>query len=301
MKHLLTLPKLCVVLFLGLISFSFVSSISGYNQSFVQISTVKNGADQYKLVYMQRGASGKRIKAKYFAANDPYNNTTVPNRYRNWKSSGKQIICATSGTYMDNLTASRATPVGLTIDNGVVVNRSLANFDGLVIVYATGGVVATNLEDKNLTVQGGSISGIPLDIRGNAYHREQFIKWCEDNEATVFQTHMLAYKNQLKISSYNSSKDSRERRFLVVGTDENGQVVHCIIHSPQYTTLYEGSKRALSFMNDFKDMNVIFMVNLDTGAQDFFDLYNSDGTLNNTITGQKSVNDTRNMLVYYYE
>lgn len=270
-----------------------------YDNQFVKISTVKHKSHSYKVIYMDRGSSEKKIKAKYFAAKD-FNGTTVPNRYSSW-SNGKNIICVTSGTYMNTYDPLSAQPVGLTVDNGVVVNRHIADFDGLVIVYATGGVVATNLEDKNLTVQGGNISGVPLDLKGNSYHLSEFLKWSKEYEATVFQTHLLAYKNELKISSYNSSPDSRERRFLAVGYDEDRNVVHCVVHSPEHTTLYEGSKRVLKFLNEFKEMEVIWMINLDTGAQNVFSLFNEDGEINNTIRGTLSIDDAINLLVYYYQ
>lgn len=291
--------KLILLVLTVSIGLSFVINKANYDDDYVQISTVKHRGYEYKVVYMERGASNKRIKAKYFAAKD-FNGNLVPDRYKNW-ALNRDIICVTSGTYMSDCDARYAKPVGLTIDNGILVNKELADFDGLVIVYATGGIVATNLEDKDLTVQGGNISGIKLDIRGNAYQREKFIKWCEEREATVFQTHLLVYKNQIKISSTNSSTAKRERRFLAVGYDDDGQLVHCIVHSPEYTTLYEGTKRVLNFLNEFKEMNVIFMINLDTGCQNIFNLYNSDGSLNSTIEGTTSIDNAANLLVYYYE
>ena len=279
--------------------FVFLQSFAQYSNQFVKTSTVKHKGFSYKVIYMDRGLSGKKINAKYFAAKD-LNGSSVPNRFNNW-SKGKNIICVTSGTYMDNFDSKLARPVGLTVDNGIVVNKGIADFDGLVIVYATGGVVATNLKDKNLTVQGGSISGISLDIKGNAYHLNEFLKWSEENGATVFQTHLLVYKNTLKISSYNSSSKSQERRFLAVGNDAEGNLVHCIVHSPEYTTLYEGSKRALNFLNEFKEMNVTWMINLEEGAQDVFSLYDSDGKINPTIKGKLTVSEAINLLVYYYQ
>jgi hypothetical protein len=127
------------------------------------------------------------------------------------------------------------------------------------------------------------------------------LKWCEDNEATVFQTHLLVYKNNLKISSYNSNQDSRERRFLAVGNDAEGKLVHCVVHSPGYTTLYEGSKRTLNFLNEFKEMNVMWMINLDTGAQDVCEAYDSNGKLNQKIISREPLSKAINLLVYYYQ
>lgn len=287
------------IIAISIISLSFGYKYLNYDDDYVQISTVKYQGHKYNVIYMDRGGSGNRIKAKYFAAKDPSYGTSVPKRYSNW-SDNKNIICVTSGTYMDSY-SSDAKPVGLTVDNGIVVNSSIADFDGLVIVYATGGVVATNLEDANLKVQGGEISGIKLDLKNNSYHKTKFLEWCKDNEATVFQTHLLAYKNKIKVSAYNSSSDSRERRFLAVGTDDDGNVIHCIVHSPEYTTLYEGTKRVLNFLNSFKEMNVIFMINLDTGAQDVFELYDKFGNIKPEIKGSKDISTAVNLLVYYYE
>ncbi len=276
-----------------------LQSNAQYEKQYVKISTITNNGFSYKVIYMDRGLSGKKINAKYFAAKD-LNGSSVPNRFYNW-SKGKNIICVTNGAYMDNYDSKFAGPVGLTVDNGIIVNKRIANFDGLVIIYASGGIIATNLKDKNLTVQGGSISGIPLDLKGNAYHFNEFLKWCEENGATVFQTHLLVYKNNLKISSFNSDTSSRERRFLVVGKDAEGNLVHCIIHSPQYTNLFEGSKRTLNFLNEFKEMNVLWMINLEEGSQDVFSLYDSDGKINSSIKGRTQISDALNLLVYYYQ
>lgn len=296
------LKTLCLIV-LTAIGFSFINSTNSYDKNYVQISTVRYEGNAYNVIYMDRGGSNKRIKAKYFAAAD-FNGNSVADRYYKW-AKGKNIICASSGTYMNSFDVTKAgtKTEGLTVDNGILVNKELktAVMDALVIVYATGGVVATDLKEKNLKVQGGNISGIPLDLRGNSLHKNGFITWSQDNQATVFQTHLLAYDNKLKVSSYNSKKTERERRFLAVGKDEDGHLIHCIVHSTTHTSLYDGSNRVLNFLNNFKDMEVIFMVNLDTGAQDVLKVFNSDGSVRNDIKGALDIDKAANLLVYYYE
>ncbi|MBL0121149.1 MAG: hypothetical protein IPP89_19870 [Saprospiraceae bacterium] len=44
------------------------------------------------------------------------------------------MIMVSSAGYMDNY----GVPVGLTIDNGKLVNKNLGSTDGLIIVYPTG-------------------------------------------------------------------------------------------------------------------------------------------------------------------
>ncbi len=271
--------------------------ISNYDPEYVTVSTVQDVSSTYNVVYMRRSASGNRIKVKYFSSTDE-DGASVVQRFREW-SNGKDIICLSSGGYMDN----NQYPVGINVDNGNVVNRTLENFDGLVIVFATGGVVASNLKDADLTLQGGDIPpGKKLNIRNSAIDRSMFLNWCESQYATVFQTHLLAYKNQLKISGVNSNQTKRERRFLVVGKDkESNEVIHAIVHSHDVATLYEGAKRTLNFLNKYKNMEVTFMINLDPGAQDVFFLFDEDGELDNTIHGTKNLDEAANLLVYYYE
>ena len=273
-------------------------AVVGYDSSFVTTTTVGYSGSDYTMLWMKRGESNKKIKAKYFAAKDAYNGNSVPERFNSW-SRGKNVICFTSGTYMSDLTASKAGLIGLTVDNGTVVNNTVeSNLDALIIVYATGGVVASNLDDKNLKVTGSGLTGVELDIRGNAYHRQKFLKWAKENKATVFQTHLLAMNNVLKLYS-NGSKRVAERRFLAVGYDENGKVVHTIVHDPNPSTLYDASKKVLSFLTDFQEMNVIWMINLDTGAQNVFGLYDANGNKNSKIEGRVSISNSRNLLVYY--
>ena len=73
------------------------------------------------------------------------------------------------------------------------------------------------------------------------------------------------------------------------------------MHNPVHTTLYEGSRKVLQFLQEYKEMEVIFMINLDTGAQDVFELYNPDCTINATIRGQLKPSEAVNLLVYYFK
>lgn len=283
MKHLAISSILLIIC--G--SFMLIGSYNTYDPSYVEISTVKHHNEDYNVVFMSRRDG--HIKAKYFAAKD-FNGNDVPTRYQLW-SRGKNIICLTSAGYMDRF----YTPVGLTIDNGIKVNETLEDFDGLIIVYATGGVVASNLEEGNLTAQG--ISN-PLNLR-KPMDKQTFLNWASNNQATVFQTHLFVYRNQL-LPDINDHV-IRERRFLAVGTVGNDNVVHAVVNCPGQTTLKDGAERTLRFLNEYKGMNVTFMINLDPGAQNVFFLYDENGNLSPVIKGTEPLSSAANLLVYYYE
>lgn len=266
-----------------------------YSEDYVEISNVKHKNESYTVVTMLR--EGDHIKAKYFAAKD-YNDNSVYDRYLEWKKSNPKVVLFSSGTYFDN----SGNPQGLTIDNGVIVNQSLIydKMDALVIVYATGGVVVSNLKDGDLRIKINNVDRT-LDIRGNSKDLDDFIQWSVDQQATVFQTHLLVYKNQVKIDLNTSSKTSRERRFLAVGRNEDGKLVHAIVNSPTNSSLYDGTKKALEFLNSARQINITFMINLDTGAQNVFELHNSDCSTNSSIKGTLDPKEAVNLLTYYFK
>jgi hypothetical protein len=274
------------------------SSIAQYDPNFVSTSSVSLQNELYSTVKMSR--KGDHVKVKYFAAKE-YNGKSVYERLNSWRR-GKKIIAISSGTYMTDCQASVALPVGLCIDNGKVVNNVLLDkLDGLAIVYATGGMVASNLKNGDLTVTGSS-GKKTLDIR-NAFQRQEFIKWAEENSATVFQTHLFFYGNKLTIGA-NSSQEKRERRFLAVGRDDSGEVKHYMVNLSGANTLYQATLKVSKYLQEYEDVeNLIFLINLDTGCQDVFETYKPSGAIDSRkgFSGKAPITQATNLIVYYYE
>lgn len=281
--------------FLTLLFMCYVTAYAQYNSDLIEDESVIYKNVSYDVITMLRSKSNPSVHVKYFGARGQ-DGKSVSSRYQQWKS-GRNIICYSSAGYM-NLSQ---TPVGLCIDNGVIVNKTLEPWDGLVIVYATGGMVVSNLKNADLTVSGGNIPAeTKLDIRNNALHRKMFLDWAVSERATVFQTHLFVYKNVLDATINNSVK--RERRFLAVGTlQSSNDIAHVIVNSRDYVTLLEGAKRTYDFLNNKKGMNIIFMINLDPGMQDVFQYYDSKGVKSDFITGTIPLSDAANLLIYYYE
>jgi len=277
---------------------------NGYDGSYVDIKTLTVGKEPYGIVRLKR--SGNHVKVKYFASKD-LNNTSVYDRYQAW-ANNRSIIAYSSGTYMSDCNAAIAAPVGICIDQGVTVNDQLVekDLDGLVIVYATGGIVASNLKEGNLGITEAGGVRETLDIRRNAFDLAKFKKWARDQEATVFQTHLFAYKDQLLVNT-NGSPKLGQRRFLAVCKLDNGDVVHYLINLPTPATVYDGAKKAFDYLKNFEDVKeVTFMINLDTGCQDIFTLYDAKG---NEVTArhfqgdhaQTPLRNAANILAYYFE
>jgi hypothetical protein len=285
---------------LGILITILMVSIKSYAQYSPEY--VSSKIDYYngtKISVLNMSRKNERVKVKYFAARE--GNTSVYQRFLSWKN-GKNIIGYTSGTYMDACDASISRPVGLCIDNGNVVNNTLTyDLDGFVIVYATGGLVVSNLKDKDLTITYQDGTKRTVDIR-DQFGRTTFVGWANDMSATVFQTHLLVYKNQLRIKP-GSSRISN-RRFIMAGKDENGNIHYLVISTLANMSLYDASVTAYNYIRSNNILtDIIYMINVDPGCQDVYRLFSANGKVESGIefTGTQDVRNAANLVVYYYE
>ena len=286
-----------IILLIGFTMLSFCG-FAQYDARYVETSSTTMDREKYYIIKMSR--KDERVKVKYFAGKD-YNGTSVYKRFNEW-SRNKNIIAYSSGTYMDFCDPSIATPVGICLDNGNPVNTVIKdNLDGLAIVYATGGMVATNLKNGDLTITNSDKTSKKIDLR-NAFQRAEFFKWAKESEATVFQTHLFCFKNDLMVFS-NGSTIKQPRRFLAVGY-QSGVIKHIILNIPGNNTVYDASIKAVKFLKMEENIdNISFLINLDTGCQNVFQTRNADGTVDIRagFNGAEPLSTATNLIVYYYE
>lgn len=256
------------------------------NNDITLFNLSKNGSSYGQAIWMNRSASSKRIKAKYFASGNAYQ------AYLNWKK-GKDIILVSSGAYSEGWT-SHSSPIGLCVDNGRIVNRNIKNeMDGLVIVEAIGGVRVSDIDLGNLSLL--SINRKNVNPRKD---KITLLNWGASENATIFQTHLLAYDNQLRVGTNGSYKTS-SRRMLALAI-KNGEVMHIIFHIKRDVTLYEATKDINRTLKN-RGIYVVGILNLDTGGYDILKVYKDSGYAFSDISGTvNNVSDATNLLVYYY-
>jgi hypothetical protein len=278
------IPIIFILLLLGI-----QLNAQTYYNGLVEVSSYS----YYDLIKLNR--KDNHIKVKYFASQK--NGKSVVQRYNEW-AKGKKVIFVSSGTYTDDYSK----PVGLTLDDGNLVNNTFKpDCDGLVIVYATGGMVVSNLKNGDLTLVGGGIApGRKLDIRGNAWDLADFKTWCQSQSATVFQTHLLAFKNQ-SLVGYNCSQKNQERRALAVGYNSKGDLIHLLINYNKEINLNSFTSDALRIVKSTGDIqNLVYIVNLDRGSYDILSAFNESGYAL-SIKGEESIDIAVNLIAYYYE
>lgn len=281
-----------VVTYCFCISFSSAQTDEVYDMDFAEFKKKEYNGESFFVVRLKRNQM--RVRAKYFASQ--LNGKTVSERYLEW-SQNKNIICYSSGAYMSDLNATEANLVGLTIDYGEIVNEKieLGRLDGLVSVFPNGAIDIVNLKNGTVNFQ-GSGENKSFDMRG--YGINNFIQWAESQNLTIFQTHLLAYQNNVLLN-YNSSQTKRERRFLVLA-DKNGKKEHFIIHKPQAASLLDATNSVVGYLNN-KKYTIDALINLDTGAQNVFKFYLYDGVPSSKFEGTTPLTNARNLVVYYFE
>ncbi|MEA5260815.1 hypothetical protein VB264_23650 [Arcicella aquatica] len=276
--------------------------IDSFHHGEVNIYKLKQNYEDYgQVVWLNRSLT-KRIKVKYFASGDAYT------KYLDWKKSAttNKIILVCSGAYSTAFKKSdNSTPVGLTVDNGVIVNRSLQlQMDGLAIIYATGGIAVSNIEEKNLNV--GSPLNKTIDLN-NIFHRIEFLDWCVNEDATIFQTHLLGWKNYLNFNKTDADKANNRivsrRLFALVKDKISGNVQYVIFNITKDVKLWDASNEALSYIKNQRNMEVIALLNLDTGALDCLSTFDENGYELGYIKGNENKNfsETTNLIVFYRE
>ncbi|MFN8397197.1 MAG: hypothetical protein U0176_21415 [Bacteroidia bacterium] len=227
-----------------------------------------------------------RVRAKYFATGAVYS------KYQEWQPYN-DVVMVCSGAF----TSDYKTPMGLTIENGVLVNKLIdTKMDGLVIVYPNGGIAVSNLEDGNLRY------GTPETVANLRSYKDlnAFINWAEREQATVFQTQLLAYDNELKLDMDKARTGQAERRILVIAKNPLGEVLHIVYDITTSEHLGDVAPTLLRYAKMERGLQVVAMLNLDTGAENIMEVYNDYGYKLPDPTGSVPIANAINLIAWSY-
>lgn len=269
---------------------------SYYQDDVIIYKLEKDGNEYGQAIWLKR--HDKEIKTKYFASGD------APSRYKKWKEDTEtNVVSVCSGAYSNDYDPSNASPVGICVDNGDVVNRTFDNsMDAIVIVESVGGIRVSNIENKDLNIrlEGGYQK---IDVT-NPFDRNTLFKWAEDVNATIFQTHLFAWKNQiqLNINSANKANVNDSRRVLALAFNENSELYYILFNIQKNVDFGDVAYNTLTYLEEQKNMKeVIAIINLDAGAYDIFSIFDSYGNpLNNLEGTNDDIDDATNLLIFHY-
>jgi hypothetical protein len=247
----------------------------------------KNGKELGEAIWMHR----PQLKASYLA------HQNVSGRYRNFRK-GRRVVLATSGGFTNSLRQ----PEGLTVEQGNIVNAVLMpDRDGLVMVQPSGGIRILNLKRQEFFLPLGrkQVKKIGNPLQSLIAYSE-LLEWCRSTRATLFQTQLLAYSDQMLIQRSKATTNLRERRLLALMSDaRTGQTHHAIFNIKQSVNLAEISEEIFALIAD-RNKKVEAILNLDVGSYNILETYDERGRPIRGAWGPVSVSEATNLIVYYY-
>lgn len=227
-----------------------------------------------------------KLKVKYFASN-------AYERYEEWQDE-KKVLAACAGAFSDGWELD-SKPIGLTVDNGEVVNRVIDNaMDGLVLVteFAVDALDLDNLEAGIMQEDGEYIS---INPRKNVEDKNMMIMAAERDGWTIFQTQLIYSSSKNTITNLHYGKEA-ERRFLAI-CSKNGQKYNIIVNAPDDLHLNLSAKYAKEVLEK-AGFELSFLLNLDTGGKDIF-VVRIDNSLE--YLADDSLEEATNLIIYYVD
>jgi hypothetical protein len=233
------------------------------------------------------------LKAKYFAYKT--RRQSVFQRYRRWLQQKKRVVLVTSGGF----TNSYKQPEGLTVENGNIVNAVLMpERDGLVIIQKSGGMRVVDLRREVVKLPIGFGKNLALSPKKSLIDYSKLIKWCQKYKATLFQTQLLAYSDELLINIKKAKPQLRERRILTLARDKkNNQLHHIIFHITANSNLAVLSKEIYDMLTK-RGKKIEAMLNLDVGSYNILNVFDHKSRLLPALNAPISIRSATNLIVY---
>jgi hypothetical protein len=241
----------------------------------------RNGIEVGQAIWLQR----PYLKANYFA----YKN--VPQKYHEFSSKNK-VVLTTSGGFTNNFLQ----PEGFTTENGSIVNAVIMHDrHGLVMVKPDGGINVLNLRKESFLLPQGQTIENPLN---SLISYSKLLQWCQANHATIFQTQLLAFSNNLTINREKAKPQLRERRILALVSDpQTNEVHHVLFNFPNQQNLADISKEVFDILAS-RGKKIEAVLNLDVGAYNILNIFDDNGNVLNDIKGPVEVDRATNLIVY---
>jgi hypothetical protein len=231
------------------------------------------------------------MKATYFA----YQNVTA--KYRQWASANRKTVAlATTGGF----TNIYRKPEGLTVENGQIVNAVLMpDRDGLVIVHKSGGISVINLKRNAIKLSLGGQNVLTIE---NPLHSliaySKLLHWCKAQNATLFQTQLLAYSDALLIDVAKAKGQLRERRLLALVRDRNDSALHHVVFDiPDPHNLAIIAHDLFELLQS-RRKKVEALLNLDVGSYNILNVFDPAGKRLAKPLGPVSIDKATNLIIY---
>lgn len=269
---------------------NFYRSNDGYINSTYKLKDLQR--DEYigYVIWLKRANNMKGVKAKYIT----YLPNTAPSIRQKLKSFDKKRyskVLLTAGGFTNQFLQ----PEGLTADDGIIINSIISpTKDALVIFEKSGGIRVLDLTKNNLRLPNGQ----EINPRKSLSDYGKLVKWIKNEKLSVFQTQLLAYSDRLSIDELLAPKTKRERRILVLASNQKGQVFNIIFHIEKQYSLATISKIIFQTIKK-RHLKVEAMLNLDVGSYNILEVYDTNENRLSKPTAPTSKDKASNLIIFY--
>jgi len=239
-----------------------------------------------EVIWMKKGQD---LKSVYHigveAGKNPYQraSSSIPNQ---------AVILQTTAAYTGDYALN--TQLGIAMEQGRLKNKALAaQMDGLVLIWQNQ-VEVFNIRE--------SFFFQPLNQRielNDVYDRTRFLAWVEKNNGSLFQTHLLAFNQDLKIT--NVARDRVADRKLLVTLSKDGEEYFVLFHFARSIYLYDAAKMTLEYLTEKKNAEIHGIVNLDTGVHNVLELPEQAAHCAMGTLGKEHPQEAANLLTFFYQ
>lgn len=175
-------------------------------------------------------------------------------------------------------------PIGFTSYQGIIQNPILQDtWDGLLIVHQN------NLDVFNLAEQ--PTESILTNFEAYRRFRKNYVQ----KETGIFQLPLLVYKDSILFDAAKLSTKFRESRFFLKIRNSSGTKLLLTVDLDSYQLV---GQSILSLYTKLQNSGYLvdYMLMLDVGANNYFRVYDSDGTINRRYHGMIPSNKAQYIL-----
>jgi hypothetical protein len=124
------------------------------------------------------------------------------------------------------------------------------------------------------------------------------VSWAKANRATLFQTQLLAHKNQPLIEISKAPNQLRERRLLVMVSDANG-TLHNVIFSVNVNKNLAIITEEIFDVMRARNKKIEAILNFDVGSYNILRVMDVAGKEVAALRGPVSIYKATNLVVFY--
>lgn len=244
-----------------------------------EVYTLKQDGLKFKI--FDFNTSRLNLKVVYFGQG-------AGQKYESWQQhNNHQVLCYFAVGFAQQY-ETEGLPLGLSVESGSVVNRSLdSEMDGILEVSRYGALSALDIEEEAARRR--------YQLR-TLSHRGSYVSAVSREGGSVCQSQLLyshAHGSRMGPTTYGNRAS---RRFLALATDQSGNQHYLVVDLVESAHLNDAGQKALDALI-LQGYSVQYLFNHDTGSRNIMNAF--DDQQNRLYAAPVDYSEATQLLVFY--